>query len=33
MFELVAVIIVMYVILGTLWLGVIGPAWDAWRHR
>ncbi len=33
MAELVTVIIVAYIILATLWLGVVLPWWDAWRHR
>ncbi len=33
MAELVTVIIVVYVILGTLWLGVGRDAWDAWRRH
>jgi len=33
MAELVTVIIVAYIILGTIWLGVVLPAWEAWRRR
>jgi len=33
MAELVTIIIVAYIIVGTLWVGVIVPAWEAWRRR
>jgi len=33
MTELIAVIIVAYIIAGTLWVGIIVPAWEAWRRH
>jgi len=33
MFELIAIIIIVYIVAGTLWLGVVLPAWEAWRRR
>lgn len=31
--DLVAAIIVAYIILATLWVGVVLPAWEAWRRH
>lgn len=33
MADLIWAIIVAYVILGALWVGVVLPAWEAWRRR